>query len=35
MNTYMPYMEDIIQFEKYPEIGVGRGALSKNEIEKL
>ena len=35
MNTYMPYMEDIIQFEKYPEIGVGRGALSKNEIREI
>ncbi len=32
MNTYMPYMEDVIQFDNYPEIGVGRGALSKEEI---
>ncbi|PID61697.1 MAG: hypothetical protein CR986_02625 [Ignavibacteriae bacterium] len=35
MNTYMPYMEDLIQFDKYPEIGKGRGALSKNEIKEI
>ena len=35
MNTYMPYMEDVIQFDKFPEIGVGRGALSKNEIREI
>lgn len=35
MNTYMPYMEDIIKFEKYPEIGVGRGALTKDEIREI
>ncbi|MCP5062225.1 MAG: family 20 glycosylhydrolase [Ignavibacteriae bacterium] len=35
MNTYMPYMEDVIQFDNYPEIGVGRGALSKNEIREI
>jgi hypothetical protein len=35
MNTYMPYMEDVIQFDKYPEIGVGRGALTKEEIREI
>lgn len=31
----MPYMEDVIQFENFPEIGVGRGALSKEEIREI
>lgn len=35
MNTYMPYMEDMLQFDSYPTIGVGRGALSKNEVKEL
>jgi hexosaminidase len=35
MNTYMPYMEDVIQFDNYPEIGVNRGALSKEEIREI
>lgn len=35
MNTYMPYMEDMIQFESYPTIGKGRGALSKEEIKEI
>ncbi len=35
MNTYMPYMEDVIQFDKFPEIGVGRGALIKEEIREI
>jgi len=35
MNTYMPYMEDVIQFDNYPEIGIGRGALSKYEINEI
>ncbi|MCB9249933.1 MAG: family 20 glycosylhydrolase [Ignavibacteriales bacterium] len=35
MNTYMPYLEDMIQFESFPEIGVDRGALSKNEIREI
>lgn len=35
MNTYMPYMEDLIQFDSYPEIGVSRGALSKDEIKEI
>jgi len=35
MNTYMPYMEDVIKFDSFPEIGVGRGALSKSEIAEI
>lgn len=35
MNTYMPYLEDMIQFNSYPEIGIGRGALSKKEIKEI
>ncbi len=35
MNTYMPYLEDMIQFDSYPEIGIGRGALSKKEIKEI
>ena len=35
MNTYMPYLEDLIQFDKYPAIGKNRGALSKAEIREL
>ncbi|MDZ7821602.1 MAG: glycoside hydrolase family 20 zincin-like fold domain-containing protein [Candidatus Marinimicrobia bacterium] len=34
-NIYMPYMEDVIQMDKYPDIGAGRGALSKQEIAEL
>ncbi len=35
MNVYMPYLEDMIQFECYPSIGKGRGALSKTEVKEL
>ncbi|MBP7497094.1 MAG: family 20 glycosylhydrolase [Bacteroidales bacterium] len=35
MNTYMPYIEDVMQFECYPSIGKGRGALTKSEIREL
>jgi len=35
MNTYMPYLEDMIQFDSYPSIGKDRGALSKKEIKEL
>lgn len=35
MNTYMPYIEDVIQFENFPNIGKDRGALSKTEIKEL
>jgi len=32
MNTYMPYIEDVIELEGYPTIGVNRGSLTKKEI---
>jgi len=35
MNIYMPYLEDLVQLQKYPDIGAGRGALSKAEIKAL
>jgi hypothetical protein len=35
MNTYMPYLEDMLVFDKYPEIGKGRGALTKNEVKQI
>lgn len=35
MNTYMPYMEDMIQFKSYPSIGKDRGALSHDEIREI
>ncbi len=35
MNTYMPYIEDVIELKSYPTIGVNRGALTKAEIEEL
>ncbi len=35
MNTYMPYMEDMIKFPEYPSIGKNRGALSEAEVKKL
>ena len=35
MNTYMPYLEDMLQFDHYPSIGKGRGALSKDEVREL
>jgi len=31
-NIYMPYLEDVIQLESYPDIGSGRGALSRCDI---
>jgi len=34
-NIYMPYLEDVVQIEKYPTIGVGRGALSRAELTEL
>ncbi len=34
-NIYMPYMEDLVQLDRYPEIGKGRGALSKEDIAEL
>ncbi len=35
MNTYMPYMEDVIKFDEFPSIGKNRGALSKKEIKEI
>ena len=35
MNTYMPYIEDMIKFPEYPSIGENRGALSAGEIKNL
>lgn len=35
MNTYMPYLEDMLQFDSYPSIGEKRGALSKTEVKEL
>jgi len=35
MNTYMPYIEDMIQFKSYPSIGKNRGALTSDEIKEI
>ncbi len=35
MNTYMPYLEDMLVFEKYPTIGKDRGALTKDEVKEI
>lgn len=35
MNTYMLYMEDMLEFEKYPTIGKNRGALTKSEVKEI
>jgi len=35
MNTYMPYLEDMLKFDAYPSIGKDRGALSKAEVKEL
>ena len=35
MNIYMPYLEDMVELDRYPDIGVGRGALSKSELKHL
>lgn len=32
MNTYMPYIEDMLEFDSYPSIGKNRGALTKGEV---
>lgn len=32
MNTYMLYLEDMFVFKKHPVIGLGRGALIKEEV---
>lgn len=35
MNVYQPYFEDAIEIKSYPDIGVGRGRLTQNEIKEL
>lgn len=35
MNTYMPYIEDVLQLKSFPSIGVGRGALTASEVRQL
>ncbi len=35
MNTYMPYLEDMFRFKKYPTIGEGRGALTAEDVREL
>ncbi len=35
MNTYMPYLEDMLQLDAYPSIGKNRGRLTKDEIKEL
>jgi len=35
MNSYLPYMEDIIHFKEFPEIGKGRGRFTRNEVQEL
>jgi len=35
MNVYSPYIEDVFQFKKHPEIGKNRGALNAAECKEL
>ncbi|MFH0733253.1 MAG: family 20 glycosylhydrolase [bacterium] len=35
MNTYMPYMEDVVELKCYPSMGLERGALTYDEIKEL
>lgn len=35
MNTYMPYLEDMLEFKSYPSIGKNRGALTRLEVKEL
>lgn len=35
MNTYMPYLEDMVVLESFPDIGKERGALTKEEIKEI
>jgi hypothetical protein len=35
MNTYMPYIEDVLQLQAFPSIGKNRGALSRDEVKQL
>lgn len=35
MNTYMPYLEDMLVFDSYPSIGKNRGALTREEVSEI
>ena len=35
LNLYSPYIEDIFEFKKHPDIGVGRGRISRQEASEL
>lgn len=35
MNAYIPYIEDVLKFDKFPSIGVNRGALTKAEVKAI
>lgn len=35
MNYYSPYMEDIIEIKKYPDIGLNRGRITQGEAKEL
>jgi len=35
MNTFMIYLEDTFRFEAYPTIGIGRGALTREQVDEL
>ncbi|MFH2031627.1 MAG: beta-N-acetylhexosaminidase [Bacteroidota bacterium] len=35
MNTYMPYMEDILELKSFPSIGKNRGALTRQEVKEI
>lgn len=35
MNAYIPYIEDVLKFDKFPTIGMGRGALTKDEVKEI
>ncbi|MBZ0180981.1 MAG: beta-N-acetylhexosaminidase [Melioribacteraceae bacterium] len=35
MNTYMPYLEDMLEFDSFPSIGENRGKLTKDEVKEL
>lgn len=35
LNTYQPYIEDVLKFDAFPSIGKNRGALTKDEVKEL
>lgn len=35
LNFYSPYIEDIFEFKKHPDIGVGRGRITQDEAREL